>query len=84
MKYLHGPSISVIMEGYQDSSVTSLKGTLVPQALNKIISKIPVIGKGVIPKDVGEGLFGISFKLKGPPGNIKTTINPIRTITQGC
>ena len=77
-----GPSISVIMEGYQDSSVTSLKGTLVPaKTLNKIISKIPVIGKIVIPKDVGEGLFGISFKLKGPPGNIKTTINPIRTIT---
>ena len=41
-----GPSISVIMEGYQDSSVTSLKGTLVPaKTLNKIISKIPVIGK---------------------------------------
>ena len=77
-----GPSISVIMEGYQDLSVTSLKGTLVPaKTLNKIISKIPIIGKIVIPKDVGEGLFGISFKLKGPPGNIKTTINPIRTIT---
>ena len=76
-----GPSISVIMEGYQDSSVTSLKGTLVPaKTLNKIIPKIPVIGKIVIPKDVGEGLFGISFKLKGPQ-NIKTTINPIRTIT---
>ena len=79
-----GPSISVIMEGYQDSSVTSLKGTLVPaKTLNKIISKIPVIGKIVIPKDVGEGLFGISFKLKGPPGNIKTTINPIRKPPQG-
>ena len=35
----------------------------------------------VIPKEVGEGLFGISFKMKGPPGAIKTTINPIRTIT---
>ena len=35
----------------------------------------------VIPKEVGEGLFGISFKMKGPPGKIKTTINPIRTIT---
>ena len=60
-----GPSISVIMEGYQDSSVTSLKGTLVPaKTLNKIISKIPVIGKIVIPKDVGEGFFGISFKIE--------------------
>ena len=77
-----GPSISVLMDGYQDKQVTSLRGTLVPaKTLNKLISKIPVIGDIVIPKEVGEGLFGISFKLKGPPGKIKTSINPIRTIT---
>ena len=45
------------------------------------ISKIPVLGKIIIPKEVGEGLFGISFKIKGPPGKIKTSINPIRTVT---
>ncbi len=77
-----GPSISVIMEGYQDQNVTSLRGTLVPaKTLNTIISKIPVIGDIVIPKEVGEGLFGISFKMKGPSGKIKTSINPIKTIT---
>ena len=77
-----GPSISVLMEGYQNQSVTSLRGTLVPaKTINKMISKIPLIGDIVIPKEVGEGLFGISFKMKGPPGKIKTTINPIRTLT---
>ena len=77
-----GPSISVLMEGYQDPNVTSIKGTLIPaKTLNKMISKIPVIGDIVIPKEVGEGLFGISFKMKGPPGKIKTTINPIKTLT---
>ena len=77
-----GPSISVLMEGYQNPTTTSLRGTLVPaKSLNKMISKIPVIGDIVIPKEVGEGLFGISFKMKGPNGNIKTSINPIRTIT---
>jgi len=55
---------------------------LVPaKTLNNIISKIPVLGDIIIPKEAGEGLFGISFKLKGPPGKIKTTINPIRTLT---
>ena len=75
--------ISVLMEGYQDKNgLTSLRGTLVPaKTLNKMISKIPVIGDIVIPKEVGEGLFGISFKMKGPTENIKTSINPIRTIT---
>ena len=78
-----GPSMSVLIEGYQDTSgLTSLRGTLVPaKTLNKMISKIPVIGDIVIPKEVGEGLFGISFKMKGPPGKIETTINPIKTIT---
>ena len=77
-----GPSISVLMEGYQTPSITSLKGNLVPaKTLNTIISKIPVLGDIIIPKEVGEGLFGISFKMKGPPDNIKTTINPIRTVT---
>ena len=78
-----GPSMSVLMEGYQDQKgTTSLKGTLVPaKTLNTIISKIPVIGSIVIPKEVGEGLFGISFKMKGPKGEIKTSINPIRTLT---
>jgi len=78
-----GPSMSVLMEGYQDNTgLTSLKGTLVPaKTLNKMISKIPVIGNIVIPKEVGEGLFGISFKIKGPKGDVKTTINPIRTLT---
>ncbi len=77
-----GPSISVLMEGYQNSEITSIKGTLVPaKTLNKIISKIPIIGDLIIPKEVGEGLFGISFKMKGPPGKIKTSINPIRTLT---
>ena len=78
-----GPSISVLMEGYKDENgMTSLRGTLVPaKTLNKLISKIPLIGNIVIPKDVGEGLFGISFKMKGPKDKIKTTINPIRTLT---
>ena len=77
-----GPSVSVLMEGYQDKNLISLRGTLIPaKTLNKMISRIPLIGDIVIPKEVGEGLFGISFKMKGPKGKIKTSINPIRTIT---
>ena len=77
-----GPSMSVLMEGYQNSNITSLRGTLVPaKTLNKFIAKIPLIGDIVIPKEIGEGLFGISFKMKGPPGQIKTSINPIKTLT---
>ena len=78
-----GPSISVLMEGYKDTNnLTSLRGTLVPaKNLNRLLSKIPLIGDIIIPKEIGEGLFGVSFKMKGPPGKIKTTINPIKTLT---
>ena len=64
------------------SGLTSLRGTLVPaKTLNSIISKIPVVGDILIGKKVGEGLFGISFKIKGPPDNLKTTVNPVKTLT---
>ena len=49
--------------------------------LNKLISKIPVLGNILIPKEAGEGLLGVSFKIKGLPGKTKTIVNPIKTLT---
>ena len=82
--YAEGPSITILMEGYIEnkSGLTSLRGTMVPaKEINKLISKIPVLGDILIGKEVGEGVFGVSFKMKGPPGKIKTTVNPIKTLT---
>ena len=82
--YAIGPSISILMEGYVESKtgLVSLRGTMVPaKTLNKFLSKLPIIGEILIPKEIGEGLFGISFKMKGEPENIKTTVNPIKTLT---
>ena len=82
--YAVGPSITILMEGYVENKtgLTSLRGTMVPaKEINKLISKIPVIGDILIGKEIGEGVFGVSFKMKGPPGKIKTTVNPIKTLT---
>ncbi len=82
--FMIGPSISILIDGYVEkkSGLISLRGTLVPaKTLNSIISKIPVVGDILIGKKVGEGVFGISFKIKGPPDNLKTTVNPIKTLT---
>jgi len=79
-----GSSVSLHMDGYieKKTGLVSLRGTLVPaKALNSLVSKIPVIGKVLIGNKVGEGVFGVSFKMKGLPGKIKTTINPVKTIT---
>ena len=49
--------------------------------LNSLISKIPVVGNILVGGKAGEGVFGVSFKMKGLPGKIKTTVNPIKTLT---
>ena len=79
-----GSSISVIMEGYTEkkTGLISLSGTLVPaKTLNSLVSKIPVVGNILVGDKVGEGVFGVSFKMKGLPGDVKTTVNPVKTLT---
>ena len=81
--YAIGPAISILMEGYiQSKKLISLRGTLVPATtINRTISSIPLIGNILVGKKVGEGVFGVSFKIKGPPGDLETTVNPIKTLT---
>ena len=78
-----GPAVSILLDGYVDKGKTvSLRGTLVPATkLNSIIASIPVVGDILVGKKSGDGVVGVSFKMKGPPKNIKTTVNPIKTLT---
>ena len=50
-------------------------------ALFKVIAKIPLVGDLLVGKKTGEGVFGVSFKIKGPPKDLKTTVNPVKTLT---
>ena len=81
--YAIGPAISLMMEGYIiKNELTSLRGTLVPATtVNKTISKIPMLGDILVGKKIGEGVFGVSFRVKGPPDKLKTKVNPIKTLT---
>ena len=81
--YAIGPAISIMMDGYvQKDELISLRGTLVPATtLNKIIGSLPLLGDILVGKKTGEGVFGVSFKIKGPPKKTKTTVNPIKTLT---
>jgi hypothetical protein len=78
-----GPAVSILLEGYVEKNKTvSLRGTLVPATkLNAIIASIPLVGDILVGKKTGDGVVGVSFKMKGPPKDIKTTVNPIKTIT---
>ena len=81
--YAIGPAISILMNGYIESKkLVSLRGTLVPATtINRSIASIPLLGKILIGEKTGEGVFGVSFKIKGPPKNLSTTVNPIKTLT---
>ena len=81
--YAIGPAISLLMEGYIESDdLVSLRGTMVPATtINRTISSIPLLGDILVGKKVGEGVFGVSFKIKGPPKKLKTTVNPVKTLT---
>ena len=77
------PAISIMMEGYvEGKKLVSLRGPLVPATtINRTISSIPLLGDLLVGKKVGEGVFGVSFKIKGPPKDLKTRVNPIKTLT---
>ena len=81
--YAIGPAVSILMDGYiETNKLVSLRGTLVPATtINRSIASIPLIGKILIGDKTGEGVFGVSFKIKGQPENLKTTVNPIKSLT---
>ena len=81
--YAIGPSVSILMDGYIEAKKQiSLRGTLVPATtINRTIASIPLLGNVLVGKKTGEGVFGVSFKIKGPPKNPQTTVNPIKTLT---
>ena len=78
-----GPAVSILMDGYIESDkLISLRGTLVPATtINKSIALIPLIGNILVGSKTGEGVFGVSFKIKGTPKELETTVNPVKTLT---
>ena len=81
--YAIGPAISILMSGYvQRNKLISLRGTLVPATtINNVIGSIPILGQILVGSKTGEGVFGVSFKIKGPPKKLETSVNPIKTLT---
>ena len=81
--YAIGPAISILMNGYvEKDKLISLRGTLIPATtINKVIGSIPILGQILVGSKTGEGVFGVSFKIKGPQENLETSVNPIKTLT---
>jgi len=81
--YGTGPSLGFIVEGKINNAdnFVSLDGNVIPAyEVNRLLSNIPILGQILTGKS-GDGVFGVSFKIKGKDDNFETTINPVRTLT---
>ncbi len=72
-----GPSLGISAEGvYQTSSERiDLQGTISPVYLLNSI--------GQVVSREGEGLFGFNYRLSGPSGSPRVTVNPLSILTPG-
>ena len=79
-----GPAIGVTANGSIDieGDTIDLTGTIVPaNALNSLPSKIPLIGN--LLTGGGGGLFAATYKVSGPLGDPKVSVNPLSTLAPG-
>ena len=82
---MNGPSLGLTLRGSINRSEkhVDLQGTLVPSyTLNSLLGNIPVLGELIIGRQ-GEGIFGVTFLIKGPVEDVDIVANPLSVLTPG-
>jgi hypothetical protein len=80
-----GPSIGLTLQGTYDrgSERMDLNGTIVPvYGLNSIFEGVPLVGDILGSRD-GEGIFAVTYGLKGEVDDLKVAVNPISVLAPG-
>jgi Protein of unknown function/AsmA-like C-terminal region len=80
-----GPAVGATADGYIDrpKNDIALKGTLVPLfGVNSMLGKIPIIGNVLVSKE-GEGIFGMTYSVKGNADQPSVSVNPLSVLTPG-
>jgi hypothetical protein len=83
---LAGDSVGGTARGfiYTDSRQYDISGTYVPLfGLNSVFQKLPILGPLLGGRD-GEGLFGITFAIRGPLDKPDFKINPMSALVPGA
>jgi hypothetical protein len=82
---VRGAVVGATVEGQIDyvKNEVYLRGTFVPfYGINNIFGQIPVVGL-ILGGGSNEGLLGITYEARGPPGAPRISINPVSAITPG-
>jgi hypothetical protein len=80
-----GPAIGVTADGWIDrpKNAIALKGTLAPLiGINGFLSDIPIVGD-VLTSKKGEGIFGMTYSVKGNADQPDLSINPLSVLAPG-
>ena len=83
-----GPSLGLTMNGFERygkrENVVEVKGVVSPvYIINGVVKAIPIIGK-IFGGEKGEGVFGVSYKVRGKSSNPKVLVNPLSILTPGA
>ena len=80
-----GPAIGLTADGYIDrpKNAIALKGSLVPLfGLNSVLGSIPLVGNVLVSKQ-GEGVFGMTYSIRGNADQPDVSVNPLSVLTPG-
>lgn len=80
-----GPSIGITADGYIDrhANQVALQGAVAPlYGINGLLGAIPVLGSVFVSKK-GEGIFGMTYNVRGDVDEPKITTNPLSVLAPG-
>jgi hypothetical protein len=80
-----GPAIGFSFEGMIDRGKDSvnLNGSLVPvYSLNSMLGSLPIVGN-LLTSKVGEGIFAMTYRIRGDLDEPEVTVNPLSVFTPG-
>lgn len=82
---MSGPAIGLTMEGQIDraSDTIDMEGTLVPAyTINSFLGNVPVLGPIIVGRE-GEGIFAITYSVRGQADDPTVVVNPLSAIAPG-
>jgi len=82
---INGPLLGATMRGRMDlkRDQINLSGTYVPvYGLNAAISSVPILGDLLTGRS-GEGIFGMTFAVRGAIDNPQVLVNPVSAVAPG-
>lgn len=80
-----GPAIGLTADGWIDrpKNAIALKGTLAPLfGINSLLGNVPIFGQVLVGKQ-GEGVFGMTYSIRGNADQPEVSVNPLSVLAPG-